>query len=456
MNEKKLLNWSKYEYISKILFIISCLLIVYMPLHVFIAQSASLLTGGLEIWKAAKDILIVVLVPFMLYLSYQRGLFRDKTFRWLIILGGLYTLLHALFVAFDQNDDTYSAIVGSVYNTRLLGYLLLGYLVGSAKNGQKYLKYLLTAAVLVGTAVALFGVFQYFLPSDLLTHVGYSLERGVKPLFFIDDRPELPRIMSTLKDPNSLGAYLILPILAVGYALFSSTANKKLFAREFRKGSLAVMLGVMLVALFLTFSRGALLGFVLSIITILCIVIGERVLVYIKKYYIFLLAFIILVSLFLFQVRNSAFVQDYIIHAAVSTDQEDPNEKRITLQQDAINEIVETPEGSGPGSAGLVSISNPKGGVLTENYYLQIAYEVGWLGIALFVSVLSIIGYQLLKIRKIPIATVLLSSLVAYLFYSLLIHLWSNEAIALQWWLLTGAILGAMAKLQKAKKHKSS
>jgi hypothetical protein len=416
-----------------------------MPLHVFIAQSASLVTGGLEVWKAAKDVLIVLLVPLMLYLSYRQELFKDKTFRWLMILGGIYAALHMLFVVFDQNDDTYSAIVGSVYNTRLLGYLLLGYLVGSAQDGKKYLKYLLTLTVLIATAVSIFGVLQYFLPSDLLTNVGYSLDRGVKPLFFIDDRPELPRVMSTLKDPNSLGAYLIIPILLSGFALVRKEVNEKLFVRSFRRGTLAFMTIVMLGALFLTFSRGALIGLVLSIITLLCIVTGQRAVSYLKKYWVFLVAFIFLVSFFLFQVRNSVIVQDYVFHAAVSTDQEDPNEKRVTLVQDAVDDVVETPQGSGPGSAGLVSINNPKGGVLTENYYLQIAYEVGWLGIMLFMAILLIIIRQLAEskmCRKNPASAVLLSALVAYLFYSLLIHLWSNEAIALQWWLLTGIILG--------------
>jgi hypothetical protein len=443
----------KSEKVTQILFILACVLIVYMPLHVFISQSASLITGGLDVWKAGKDVIFAALVPVMLLVAYARGLFENKTFRALIILSGIYALLHGLFVLFDQNDDTYSAIVGSVYNTRLLAYLLLGYLVGSAALGKRYLKYLLTAAVLIAFVVSIFGVAQYFLPSDLLTNVGYSLERGVKPLFFIDDRPNLPRVMSTLKDPNSLGAYLIIPILLTGFALFRKDINDKFFIRPFRREVLIVALGFMLAALFLSFSRGALIGLFLSIITLLSIVTGERVWGFAKKYWYLILIFL---SLFVFSIialRNTAIVQDYVFHAAVSTDQEDPNEKRVTLVQDAVDDIVETPEGSGPGSAGLVAITNPKGGVLTENYYLQIAYEVGWLGIAIFIAILSIVGLQLLKMsRKNPVAAVLFSALVAYLFYSLLIHLWSNEALAFQWWLLTGVVLGTSISV---KTHKS-
>jgi len=148
------------------------------------SQSASLITGGIDVWKAAKDVLIFVAGPFLLYISFRRGLFKDRTFRYILVLGLFYGLLHGLFLIFDKNDDTYSALVGSVYNTRILIYLLLGYLVGTAKNCKKYLKYLLTTLVLIATAVALFGVAQYFLPSDLLTHVGYSLERRCKTAVF--------------------------------------------------------------------------------------------------------------------------------------------------------------------------------------------------------------------------------------------------------------------------------
>jgi len=360
-----------------------------------------------------------------------------------MILGGLYTLLHGLFVVFDRGDDTYSAIVGSVYNTRLLGYLLLGYLVGSARQGKRYLQYLLTATVLIASLVALFGVAQYFLPSDLLTHVGYSLERGVKPLFFIDDKPDLPRVMSTLKDPNSLGAYLILPILLTGYAFMKKSINTSVFARTFRREVLGGMLGVQILALLLTFSRGALLGLLFSAVILLCIVKGKQILTLSKQFwYIPVVSIIILVSLFV-TFQNSYFVQNVIFHADESTVLENPNELRITFLRQTTEKVAEEPLGYGPGSAGLVAISNPKGGVLTENYYLQIAYEVGWLGLALFVAILSIIGYQLsIMSRKSTVATILLSALAGYLFYSLLIHLWSNEALALQWWLITGAVMG--------------
>jgi hypothetical protein len=202
---------------EKMAYFLALGLVVYMPLHIFLAQSLSLVTGGLEVWKAAKDVLLVFSVFPLLFLAYKQGSFGNKFFKLFMWLGVAYVAIYMLFLLFDKNADTKASITGAVYNTRLLGYFLLGWVVAGAKNGNKYTHTLLKVLLLMCGAVALFGVAQYFLPKDLLTHVGYSLERGVKPMFFIDDKPDFPRVMSTLRDPNSLGAFLALPIVyAVG------------------------------------------------------------------------------------------------------------------------------------------------------------------------------------------------------------------------------------------------
>lgn len=437
-----------HNFCSKFIFILAIALIAYMPMHVFIAQSASLLTGGLDMWKAAKDIIVILLVPFLLWLAYKKKVFTGK-FKWHFLLGFSYVLLHLIFVIFDSNDDTYSSIVASVYNTRILIYMLIGLLIGTSQDSKKYLKFILTTVVLIASFVALLGVLQYFLPSDLLTHVGYSIERGVKPLFFIDDKPDLPRVMSTLKDPNSFGAYLILPILFTGYALIRPKLNAALFVRPFRKEALISMLGLQMLALFLTFSRGALLGLILSIVTLLCIVTGNRAVRLTKKYWQLAIVFLVFVTASLVLVRDTYLFQNVVFHADESTVLADPNELRVSLTQNAIDSVVATPVGHGPGTAGLVAISNPQGGILTENYYLQIGYEVGWLGLLLFLAILSIVMCQLFKmVRSSNLSAILFSAGVAYLFYSLLIHLWSNEAVALQWWLLVGVSLALSPKKQ--------
>ncbi len=162
------------------LFYFALFLIVYMPLHVFLAQLFGHFFGHLEVWKAAKDVITVVAVPLLLYAAYRQKLFGSKFFRTVVYIGAAYTLLYGFFVLFKRNNDTMTTITGSVYNTRLLAYLLLGMVVGVAYPARK--SQLVKAGIVVSTLVAVFGVAQYFLPKDLLTHVGYRKILAGSPL----------------------------------------------------------------------------------------------------------------------------------------------------------------------------------------------------------------------------------------------------------------------------------
>jgi len=50
-------------------------LLAYMPFHIFLAQSLSLATGGLSIWKVAKDFLTIA----VLLLSVGLVLVNDRS-----------------------------------------------------------------------------------------------------------------------------------------------------------------------------------------------------------------------------------------------------------------------------------------------------------------------------------------------------------------------------------------
>src|SRR6185369_4305517 len=113
--------------------------------------------------------------------------------------------------------------------------------------------------------------------------------------------------------------------------------------------------------------------------------------------------------------------------------------------------IAAQPLGHGPGTAVVVSIQNPHGGLLTENYYVQIGYEVGVLGLAVFVALNGLVYVWLLR-RHDLWTVVLLTSFWGYVLMNMLLHTWSNEAVAAQWWLLAGAGL-ASAKGKSSPKR---
>ncbi len=410
-------------------------LLVYMPFHIFLAQSLSLLTGGLEIWKVAKDALLFLAVILSLILVWWTGAYqKQRYYIWFLGLTIAYCLAHLLIWGLNSGINTNGAILGTVYNCRLLGYGLLAWSAVLVYPGKIEVQRVAKIIVVISSIVCALGILQYLLPKDILTHVGYSLERGVKPAFFIDDKTDLPRIMSTLRDPNSLGAYLILPITMLSLA----------WARMPKKRML--LSGVLLLhawALFLTFSRSAWLGVALSVFLVLLWNYRSEATKFAKKYWPLLAAGLTVMILGVFLLRDQYVVQNVVFHADESTKLSDPNELRVSFFQKSVDTIADNPLGHGPGTAGIVSIRTEKV-VLTENYFLQIAYEIGVAGLAMLVGILAFVIKLLLDIKN-NYAKVLVASFAGITVSAMLLHTWTNEAVAATWWLLTGMVLAEMA-----------
>jgi O-antigen ligase len=311
---------------------------------------------------------------------------------------------------------------------------------------------ILQASILIslvaGTVVALFGVIQYvLLPNDALTHLGFVRSNGVLPAFFIDDKPDLERVMSTLRDPNSLGSYLIIVMsLAMAWRQKSAKRAKLIWS------GVSLMAGL---CLLLTFSRSALLGLVVALACAAALVGRSHVKLSRKQFRVGLVVLAVAAIGFLasaFALRNSYFVQNVIFHADQSTSLEDPNQLRVRFLRESVVKIAHNPAGLGPGRAGLASIrNNVQGTQLNENYYLQVATEVGVLGLTLFLAILILVAVRLYRATgDSAYATALLAAFAGLALTNILVHIWSNEAVAYTWWGLAGLVMTTRTKSKMA------
>ncbi len=408
-------------------------LLAYMPFHVFLSQSLSLATGGLEAWKIAKDIILFGLVLFTICLVFVK---REGGRLFYVLLGGagLYGLVHLAMWALNSNLYADSAILGIAYNNRLMCFLLLGYGAALLNRDKFVFSSLIRLVLVLSTAVAFLGVVQYFLPKDILSHLGYSLDRGVRPAFFIDDHPDLPRIMSTLREPNALAAYLVLPLAALTALLM-----------KVRQVLSRLLLGVSWLvhgaALFLTQSRSGWLAALLAIAIVLWYSFGSAALRTMRRLWPVLLAVLLLGVVSIWQLRDTAFVENYIVHTSeAATGEYSSTELHYILAREGAEIVLERPIGHGPGTAGLVSIHNPLSSRLTENYYIQIAYEVGVFGLLVFIAI-QVVVYVRLHRRGDMFGHIMIAAFWGYVVTNMLLHTWSNEAVAAQWWLLAGVAL---------------
>lgn len=408
-----------------------------MPFHVFLAQSLSTATGGLEMWKVTKDALIIVasiVCGAILWPKIIGG--NSQRLRLLISAILAYALIHLFFLSYADLDAD-SSLLATIYNNRLSMLLIIGLFVGINATKNPKLDFIYKTVLITSAIVAVFGLIQYFLPANFMEHFGYSFERGARPFFGIDSKPDLPRIMSTIRDPNSLGAYLIITMSLIGSLYVSLKKSKqKIMMLVF------ILIPIQIVAVFLTFSRSAWLGLLVAGLFVASHV--PRAKKHINpKNLLLATVFIVLVGFMAYpSIKNSYFAENVFLHSDETTVDLGSSEKHIQYIVDGVKDVAKRPLGHGPGTAGIVSIRNERGTVLTENYYVQIAYEVGLLGLAAFVAINYLVYDFLRKSPNNALKMALMASFWGLIVTNMLLHTWSNEVVAVYWWMLAGYQIG--------------
>lgn len=433
MNRNKIVNTT-----SKLATIIFISLIAYLPFHIFISTVVGVNIGGLEFFKAAKDLVIVLIalltLPYILanFDSLKKSVIKDR----LIFLCFAYISVNVLYFIIN-NRDLDSALLGLVYNTRYIVLFLSAGVLAKATPDILNVRLLTRVVIWSGFIVSVLGILQYFvIPKDFLSRIGYSMQNGVLPWFYIDGKPDFFRIMSTMRDPNSLGSYLLIPISLIAAKL---SVNHKTLTKK-TKAYLSTVLLVHISALILAFSRSAVVGLLVSLCTLAILIHQKYLRSNIKKVTIitvFASLVIVLVGGIFMQANPRAF-QNIIFHADEQTVQRDPNELRIDFIQGSAEEIAQNPLGNGLGTAGLASMKNQETGAnLTENYYLQLAIEIGLVGMFIFLAICYLTTKRLVVAWNqsnnfVPVA--LVSSFAGLFITNMLAHIWTNETIAVTWW----------------------
>lgn len=436
MTKKRVLTKRTLDNPRYLLMGLYLLLIVYIPFHVFLSQWLGMLIGGLNFWKVAKDIFVILL----LLTTTLAVIAKNKQKEWLkfknlIILIVVYGVLHIVIFLLNKNTPKDVAMLATVYNNRFFWLFLSGINLGILMDKQKVKTDILIKIILtVSTLVCLLGLIQWILPKDILGYFGYSIDLGVKPNFFINENPSYPRVFSTLRDPNSLGAYLIVPSLLIIQLLIK--AKKKLM--------LAGLLALHLLILFLSFSRASWGGLIIALACLMALNHKTKAKSMLKKYWVILSCILVITGVLTASISQTSTFRSIILKVNDTNNprEMDSDELHVDFVKKGMIDIIKNPIGDGPGTAGIVSIQNKNGGRLTENYYLQIALEVGVIGLILFVSIWAIVAKRLFQQPQNELTTMLFCVALAYSVMALVMHLWTNEVVAYTWWGLAGLVIG--------------
>ncbi|MCX6044225.1 MAG: O-antigen ligase family protein, partial [Chloroflexi bacterium] len=179
------------------------------------------------------------------------------------LLVGLFMLMALFSFAYGLTHSSANSFLLRRFAEILIGIGLFFVAINTVRT-QAELIWVTRWLLLAGWACAAIAVIFYVLPQDITVAILDRLARfdypgGAGALRFIEDDPEgTMRAIGTAVDPNVLGGMMI---------LVAGLLAPQLFTREtiFPRWLTLIMLGTATAALYLTYSRSALLGLMVSI-----------------------------------------------------------------------------------------------------------------------------------------------------------------------------------------------
>jgi hypothetical protein len=423
------------KWLVRILLIVLGAIFVLMPLHAFISTWGGTAIGPLWLWKSWKEIILVVLIlPTLVWLAMNPTALRTLVKKPLIIAVVTYLLLTLLTAAvFLSKNEGEATAAGIAMNLRYLAISCLAYLVFAYGGlSEKWLDRAAWFLVCAGVTVSLVGILQVLIfPSDTLANFGYNKETTIAPTVLIDEDPNLPRAFATLRGPNDFGAYLMLPILIV-----------IAYARRLPLWVVMTTLGLLGTALLLSSSRSAWLGLIAALVVYASYTLTKKIS---KLTVVAIIATLLLVGTAVFMAAQQVPVlRQAVFHSSPGdpTLTEGSTDQHIDATIDGIGRVVDRPLGCGVGCAGPASYygNSPK---ISENYFVQIAEEVGILGLLLFLTIVGLVFFKLHTASQLPrLSKLLLAAGVGFVVIGQLLHVWSDDPLSITWWLLVGAVIG--------------
>ena len=412
--------------IAGLLIAIMALIVVHAPLSVFIGSKIPAFALGIKAWKE----IMIVIAALLVVLRYGQRLARDFRRDPLVILCGLYAVLH-IVLALPAANGGLAAIAGLMVDLRYTAYFVLAYVV--TRYNPRYRAWLWHTAV-IGAAVVLgFLLAQFVLPVDFLKHLGYN-EATIAPYMLVDMNPAFVRYNSTLRGPNPLGAYAII-VVSIAAAWWLIRAKK---LRDKRWLALPAFYSVVgLVAVWVSYSRSALMAVAGSIGLVAALRFGRRVS---RRVWLASIGIMLMCTAGLYLIRNTEFFHTVIIHdnpaTGTHTTSNDDHAKSLSA---GIARMAQQPLGAGVGTTGSAAMYGSMPHII-ENQYVMVAHEVGWLGLVLFMVIHVLVLHGLWRQRRQWYAVGLWASGIGLAFVGIVLPVWADDTVSIVWWGLAAAV----------------
>ncbi len=354
---------------------------------------------------------------------HLRKLLADKPMSWFVWVLLLFVAWCVIRAA-QTNLSVMSLVIVILTDFSLFFAVLLGLSnMGSSKKNNA----LIVTSAIIGS-VSILAVILYFagLHDNLDKWLGYGL-CGTNEVLKIGGDSGWLRTRGFVRNPNELGALLIVPIVVLLHAWVTDPRK--------RSGRLLVPLTGALSLLLLTFSRSSWLGLAIAIVALFIVDASFRLNVFRRALLIgFVLASLSIASFVIG--RSNTLINSLFLHKGT---QSNSTQQHIDAKEEGVDEIIDNPLGRGPATTGVVGLTiNPTTYLESESSYLDIGVAYGWLGLILMIGLLIIVGLLLYQAAAWPVLAGFIGIAVA----GMVIPVWSNLTVTLFTGLLVGLSLG--------------
>jgi hypothetical protein len=393
--------------------------------------------------KAWKEILILLSAIILFIILLMKGKISYIYYDKLVVCLIAYIVLHILLITIF-GGSVQQIIAGLMIDLRYIA--LFGVVYLAVKFIPTLKKNILTTVSIAGSISLIFALLQLsVLPKDILASIGYNKDT-IQPYLTVDRNHDFIRINGTLRGPNPLGA-----LAATGFVFVLVYTLMKHRNRSIQKIIAAGILFCLSLVVWFSYSRSALGAVFISVTSAVILWHGSKMP---KKFWLIGSSIILAMISSLFFFRDTSFVQNTIFHNnPKDSNQINSDDAHVTSLGDGYQRMLDQPFGAGIGSTGSASYLSDQPLVI-ENQYLFIAHESGWLGLALFGAIISIIYRRLYKVRRHDwLAMAVLSSGVGLFAIGLVLPVFVDDTVSLVWWGLAGVALGFQEKITKKNRQ---
>ncbi len=402
------------------------LILAIMPFHAFLSVWLGSLTHHQAIIQAWKEVLLIALTAAAAVLIWSEPK-RLKILREPWVVAAAAFAVVAILVTILTRPPLTAIAFGLKTDMEFLLAGIIALIVATPEFARRVIvTVLVSASLAVGIDLALI----FLLPPDFLTHFGYG-PQTILPFQHIAVGTNALRFPGTLGGPNQLGTYLILPLCL-----------SLILALKYHRHHLWVLVAAAIVSLINTQSRAAWLGALLAIILTGFIILASHL----RRWFVIGSAVVAMGALLALPLilTGGGPLQYLLLHSSVAThDQANLSDAQHakSLEQGAAATLKD-PLGHGLGTAGPATFHAGNGNII-ENYYLQVGFEAGILGLILLIAVIGLLAYSLLRRHTgHPLAIASACAIAGICLVSLVLPAWADSSTALIVWISAGAAAG--------------